>query len=349
MYREKVSIGFVGCGDHATRALFPVIPTIPEIELTAVCDLKEELAKRNARNFGAKRWYTDVDKMLSEEELDGVIICGPPQMHCEIGRKCLDKGLPIFVEKPSAISSKEAVKLAEYARKKGLWGSVAYMKRYSVCYKMAKEIVKREEFGKINIVEARFSNGPYPKIWGIEENARAFLIGQVIHIFNLIRFFAQEVKEVYAKLRQVTSDKFGYAITLEFKNGAIGVLNLNALEKPDWCASEKFIITGEDAWLEIENMVHLRYHPKDAPVKGFEVGGRYQTIQWQPDWTELMSTKSEGAFGYRGEIENFALSLLGKEKPRADLFDGAKDLQIAEAVWKSAQEAKVVKVGGNHD
>jgi len=39
--------------------------------------------RRNARDFGALRWYTDVDEML-KEELDGVVIVGPTQMHCEV-------------------------------------------------------------------------------------------------------------------------------------------------------------------------------------------------------------------------------------------------------------------------
>lgn len=344
MSEEKAKIGFVGCGAHATASLYPAIHTIPQIDLVAVCDLKEELARRNARNFGARRWYTDLAKMLREEELDGAIVVGPPQMQSEVGRQCIDAGLPIFVEKPSAISYKAALDLAEYARKKGLWGAVAYMKRFSTAYRMAKEIVAREEFGRVSLLEVRFANGPYPAIWGIKENAKAFLIGQVIHMFNLVRFFAGEVSEVYARLKQVTPDKFGYMINLEFKEGTIGMLNLNALETPEWCASEKFIVTGIDNWLEVDNIIHLRYHPKNAPVKGFEVAGRYQSIEWQPDWTELMATKAEGCFGYRGELENFALSLLKKAKPSSDLFDGAKDMQIAEAVWESATTKKIIKL-----
>lgn len=344
MDTKKARIGFVGCGGHATHSLYPAIHLIPEFDLVAVCDLKEELAKRNARMFGALRYYTDLAKMLREEQLDGAVVCGVPQMHCEVGRQCLDAGLPIFVEKPSAVSYKDAVKLAEHADKRRLWGSVAYMKRYSVCYNMAKTIVAREEFGKLSALEARFSNGPYPAIWGIEENARAFLIGQVVHIFNLARFFAGEAAEIYAKLNQVAVDRFGYAITVGFASGVVGVMNLNALESSEWKISERLALSGYDCWLEVEDMIHLRYHPKLAPVTGFTPYGRSQTIEWRPDWTELLANKSVGAFGYKGELQNFARSCLGLDKPKATLWDGAKDLQISEAVWKSAQTGKVVKI-----
>ena len=146
---KRAKIGFVGCGGHATGSLYPMIHLIPEIDLVAVCDLKEELAKRNARNFGARRWYTDLDKMFSEEELDGVIICGPPKMHCEIGKQCLEAGLPIFVEKPSAISYKEAIDLANYSEKKNLFGGVAFMKRYSTGYRMARALPRKKNLVKL--------------------------------------------------------------------------------------------------------------------------------------------------------------------------------------------------------
>jgi len=52
---KKVKIGFIGCGSYVTSSLYPAIHIIPEIDLVAVCDLKEDLAKRDARNFGARR------------------------------------------------------------------------------------------------------------------------------------------------------------------------------------------------------------------------------------------------------------------------------------------------------
>ena len=339
---KKAKIGWVGCGRHASN-LAKEIYDIPEFDLVAVCDLNEELARRNARKCGAGKWYTDISKMLSEEELDGAVVIGPPQMHCEVGKQCLDAGLPIFVEKPSAISYKEALDLAEYAEKKGLFGTIAYMKRHSTCYQIAKIIGEKEEFGKVGEIEVRFSNGPYPALWGIKEASKSFLIGQVVHIFNLIRFFGGEVDEVYARLNEVDENHFGFAITIAFKSGAVGVMNLNSLESPGDNAkvSEYLAVSGYECWIEIKDMVSLHYHPRCRHISEFYPAGRSQTTTWQPDWTELAGTE---AFGYRNELQNFARVLLKQEKLKADLFDGAKDLQIIEAVWESSQTKKPVKI-----
>lgn len=346
MERRRIKIGFVGCGRHATYALYPMIPTTPEINLIAVCDLKEKLAKRNARNFGARRWYTDLDKMLSKEKLDGAIIVGFPQMQCKLGRACLDAGLPIFVEKPSAVSYKEAVDLAEYADRKNLFGMVAFMRRFATCYRMAKQIVEKEEFGKISFIDVKFSEGPYGPAWGIKEASRSFLVGSAVHLFDLIRHFGGEVAEVYAKLNQISDNQCGYAITVEFKNGVVGVMNLNvALETADWKLCERFNISGDSCYVKVIDMLYLKYRPKQTYLPEFAPDGRNQTFTWQPDWGEFpWNYGSEKMFGYRGEIEHFVHCLLNLVKPKPDLWDGAKDLRISEAVWESVQSKKPVKI-----
>ncbi len=344
MTDRKARIGFVGCGSHATSVLYPTLHRIPHLELVAVCDLKEELAKRNARFFGALRWYTDVREMLEKEELDGVIIVGPPQMHVEVGKICLDAGKPIFVEKPSAISYKEALSLARYAEERGLWGAVAYMKRYAVGYRMAKHIATSPEFGGVHFLQIEFSNGPYPAIWGIEDPAKAFLIGQAVHLFNLARFFGGEIVEVQAKLYRLNANMFAFAIVGQFQSGVPFVMNLNSLEAKDWKIRERLCLSGNGCYLEVIDKVQLRYRPRELLFSDFKVGGRTQVVTWSPEWTELMATKAEGAFGYQAEVEAFVRACLGEGKPASDLWDGAKDLQIAEAVWESANTGKPVSL-----
>jgi len=352
---KAAKIAFVGCGGHATGSLYPTIHTIPEFDLVAVCDKQKELAERNARNFGARRMYTDLDTMFAQEKLDGAVIVGPPQMHYEVGKRCLDAGLPIFVEKPSALTYKEALELAEYAKKRKLYGAMAFMKRSSTAYRMAKGIVAKKEFGRPTALEVRFCNGRYPAIWGIKEPERAYLIGQAVHIFDLIRFFGGDVSEIYATLsvfkRYEAAANFAYAISVRFKDGAVGVMNMNACQGPSFQMSEYFMVAGMECWLEVRDMVELNYHANTKPMPelinplaGYGTMGRAQIFQWRPEFTEYLGSKAEGMVGYAGELQNFARKILGLDELRADLFDGAKALQIAEAIWESSQAGKAVKI-----
>jgi len=121
-------------------------------------------------------------------------------------------------------------------------------------------------------------------------------------------------------------------------------MNLNSLEASDWKINVRLAISGDGCFLEVEDMLHLRYRPRTLPFREFNVGGRTQRIEWNPEWTELMATKAEGAFGYRDEIESFARACLGEDKPQSTLWDGAKDLQVSEGVWESVSSDKVVRM-----
>lgn len=349
---KRAHLGFVGCGNFSTSSLYPVLSTIPEIELSAICDRHEDRASRNAKMFGAGKYYTDLEKMLSCEKLDGAVIVGRPGMHYEVGKRCLEAGLPIYVEKPSANTVREALQLAELAENKGLFGAVGFMKRQSTCYKMAKKITgSKNEFGEISAIEVRFANGRYPdlKAWGWENGpAYSFLVAQCVHVFDLVRFFCGEIEEVYAGLNEVEHFRedaiFAYAATLKFKNGAVGVMNINSSQGPDFEMSEYLHIAGRECSLEVKDMMELQYRANKKVMPEFDGSGRSQIFAWKPDFSEIAASTAGGLIGYRGEMQNFARALLGLEKPGANLKDGAKALQIADGIWKSAQTGKAVKL-----
>ena len=110
---EQIRLGFIGCGGHASGSLYPNLPSINTIDLVATCALIEAKAQRNARNYGAKVWYTDYQKMIAAEDLDAVAIVGSPQMHTELGIACLNAGLHIFIEKPPSVNADEAMRILE--------------------------------------------------------------------------------------------------------------------------------------------------------------------------------------------------------------------------------------------
>ena len=70
---EKIRVGYLGCGGHSYRNVYPCFQYAPT-DLMAVCDLNEERARHYARQFGARRHFTDYQEMLSECELDAVFV-----------------------------------------------------------------------------------------------------------------------------------------------------------------------------------------------------------------------------------------------------------------------------------
>ncbi len=336
---DKVKIAFIGCGGHASAQLYPMFHRIGEIDLVAVVDQVEEKRLHAQRQFGALRGYADVEEMLDKENPEGVCISGPPQMHYEVGKQVLRRGIPIFVEKPSAIDFAHAYDLAESARKAGTFGMTAFMKRFATAYEKAKEITQREEFGPVSMVSVRYTHGAYPSIWGIPERALVCLIGNQCHAFDLARYYGGDVKELYARLCDQGEGRFAFAVTLQFENGAVGLLNSNATDDPGWNIRETLNVSGILCSVDVENMIQLNYRPSK---------------QWAPElgpWREGMYAEPHAVAhsmggrwsGYEGELRHFAQCIRGTVQNRASLYDGAASLAIAEAIWESAHSGRPVQ------
>lgn len=330
----QAKLAFIGCGSFATASLFPNIHLVPEIDLVAVCDIVREKAEMNARNFGARRVYTDLEEMLDKEELDGVFVVGPAPQQYELAPHVLRRGIPVYTEKPSANTSQQARELAEIAEENNTWGQVGFMKRFCHVYLMAKDIISREEFGPLHLIKCKFSQGPYPQIWGIDSAKRSMLIGQLCHIFDLVRFFGGDVKTVQAMFHGATDTQFAYLVNLEFQSGAHGQLDLNGLEhKAGFRDIEEVLqLVGLETHVICEDMMRLRWQSKDDFTTAVPERGRY-SHEFHPAWSSFNSHK---AFGYTGEVAHFAKRCLGLVEGGPDLWDSYKSLQLGEAIYESA-------------
>ena len=340
---RKARLAFIGAGGFATSALYPNIHKVPQIDLVAVCDLDEEKARRNARNFGAREVYTDADRMLDEQQPDGVFVIGPAPMQYEVAPVVLKRGIPVYVEKPSANTSAEAKELAELAEANGTWGQCGFMKRFAYVYRMAKEIMQREEFGDLNMVTIHFGQGPYPQIWGIDSARRAMLIGQLCHIFDLTRFLGGDVATVQALYREVTPTQFAYLVNLTFKSGAIGQLDLNGLEtKTGFRDIREWVkLVGFESRIECDGMQSLKWQPRDDWMDFPEHTGPF-TCNYDPAWTGISDSRAN--FGYLGEVRHFALRCLGEVDGGPDLWDSYESLRLGEAVYEATETGGVVKL-----
>ncbi len=341
MATGKVRVAFIGCGGHANHSLYPVLHRINEIDLVAVVDKVEEKRLKVQRTFGALNAYAKVDEMLDKEQPEGVCIVGPPQMHYEVGMQVFERGIPIFVEKPSSIDFEHAYSLAEAARKTGTFGMTAFMKRFATAYEEAKAITTSPEFGPVSMVSVRYTHGAYPLIWGLEPEPLCCLVGNQCHAFDLVRFFGGDVTEVYAKLCDHGQGRFAFAVTLEFENGAVGLLNSNATDDPAWNIRETLNVSGLLCSVDVEDMIYLDYRPRER------WSANLQRVPWRQGMYALPHAVAYGQggqyLGYDGELRHFANCIRTGEAPRSSLYDGAAALAIAEAIWESARTGKTVQ------
>ena len=336
---DQVRIGFVGCGNLSTRMLYPSIAKIPELDLVACCDLKEELAKRNARAFGARRHYTDVEKMLASEELDAALVVGPPQMHKAVGSIVMGHGLHLYTEKPIALTIDEAREMVALGDEKGVFTQVGHMMRHAAPVQAAKRLVESPDFGKITFVESKYFTGPSVGAWGVEDAAWCYMLVQAIHPTDLARHFGGDIVRVCATECHGEGHRGAYSVAVEFASGAAGFLNLNG-SFPGWNTGLE--VTGDKgAFVGIDNMRELRYMGPDAWLSRDDTVGVGQTSY---AWDSVGADSGEARMGYHGEMLHFAKSILAGTPPYPSHRDALKAMLVCQAILESVERRESVDV-----
>lgn len=311
---EPLRVGFIGCGRHATKMLYPSLH-LARMELVAVCDLDEAKARRNAKWFGAERFYTDHRRMLGEESLEAVLICTGPATHAQMALDCVERKLPVFVEKPPALNLAEAEQLRERSETLGVPVMVGTMKRHALIYRHMKEIITSPDFGSISAVQAKMAVG-----WG-NGNGFSLLLDTGIHFFDLLRFLMGEVAEVsYCKYEREATH-ISYAILLRFGSGAVGTLFIS--DQHLWArANERVEITGDGQFVVADNLIRLIHYRPDGDVSVWEPG------------LSIPNDENNYAFiaGYAGELQAFVRAIRENEPMHAGLADACVAMEIIKRI-----------------
>jgi len=335
-------VGFIGCGRHATKMLYPSLH-LAQMELVAVCDLDEAKAQRNAHWFGAERFYTDHRRMLDEKRLDAVLICTGPASHAALALDCIERGLPIFVEKPPALNLDQVERLRERSEALAVPVMVGTMKRHALIYRRMKEVIESSDFGPISAVQAKMAVG-----WK-NGNGFALLLDVGIHLIDLLRFLVGDVTEVVHRKYERNGTHISYAILLTFASGAVGSLFVS--DQHQWMrANERVEITGDGQFVIADNLVRLAHYHPNGEVVVWEPG---QSIPNDENLYYFIS-------GYAGELQAFAEAIRQGKPMHASLADACAEMRVIKAIepeeayikgaqdfahWQSENSWLQVKVG----
>ena len=327
---EIVKVGFVGCGTQSTHNIYPMLK-YSRCKLVAVCDADEGVARRNANLFGAgDAFYTNADKMLDEQELDGVFVVGPSPMHYEVGSKVLARGIPLFVEKPPAPTLAQAEEMVALARKNKTIFMVGFMKRHGLPVKKAREMIDAGSF----VPSAGFFKYGH---WAMT-NLNDMLFSMCSHPIDLAISFFGDVAEVNSTLYRDARNAISLAVTLRFESGKWAQLMLDASQPR---IQERVEISGTydggNALLVVDNADHMELHRQGrvgidvlAPLPDINPQFDLADIQiWRPDNGIPNMGQTRHFFqGFAGEVREFADAILEKREPNPSGADSLKTMRV---------------------
>jgi inositol 2-dehydrogenase len=298
--------------------------TVSEVDLVAIADPNEEVARSAAARFGAREYFMDYRHLLERKDIQAVVIATPTGTHVEVIQAAAAAGKHIFTEKPLSLTlrgSDQAIAAVESA---GVKMQVGFMRRFDPAYVMAKQKIDGGLIGNPVIFKGV---GRDPKRTSLEfarrENSGGLIMDMGIHDFDLARWLmGAEVERVssegdclvFPELKEV-GDIDNAVINLKFKNGAVG--NIDVSRNAVYGYDIRTEILGSQGGLMIGKM------QQTATLVLTREGVSHDTVPY------FMERFPEA---YAAEIREFAACIEQDRTPSV----GGKDARMATAIGIAA-------------
>ncbi|HKP84740.1 MAG TPA: bi-domain-containing oxidoreductase, partial [Blastocatellia bacterium] len=141
--RDELKVALVGAGNLARWAHLPNLKKISNVSLRAICSASGARAKSYARRFGAEYCCSDYAEILSDADVDVVMILSRNQHHAPQALAALRAGKHVFLEKPMALTEEECVALCRAVEETGKQLTVGFNRRFSPFYVEQKKQLSR--------------------------------------------------------------------------------------------------------------------------------------------------------------------------------------------------------------
>jgi len=155
-----IKLGVIGCGGIATHQLNSVWED-ERFELVAGADIRPGQLDIFKEKFGLGQGYEDYRVMLREAELEAVMICTPTYLHAEMVIAAAEAGVPIFCQKPMAMSSYDCYRMIQATQAGQVGLQVGFVRRFDNDWGTLKAVVESGELGR-PLVWRQTAGGPGP-------------------------------------------------------------------------------------------------------------------------------------------------------------------------------------------
>jgi predicted dehydrogenase/threonine dehydrogenase-like Zn-dependent dehydrogenase len=186
--KDELRFALVGAGNLVRWEHLPALQKIPNTKLQAVYSSRGAKGKGYGIRFKAEYTTSDYEDILSDREVDVVLVASRHREHAAQTVAALKSGKHVFVEKPMAISEQECREILRAVRESGKQVTVGFNRRFAPFYaEMKNQIAKRTGAAVINIrMNASYMTSDF---WGATIEEGGAIIGEAVHMVDLMRFF----------------------------------------------------------------------------------------------------------------------------------------------------------------
>lgn len=337
----------IGCGRISPNHI--VAAQKNHLEIVAICDLDKRNMKDKILKFRlpeSVKCYTDYKEMLAKEKPELIAIATESGKHAQIALDCMTLGhANLIIEKPIALSLKDADEIIGTARKENLKVCACHQNRFNKSIQKIREAVEMERFGRMfhgtaHIRWARdyeyYSRAKWRGTW--EQDGGA-LMNQCIHNIDLLRWMMGDGIDCVVgmtdriKHNYIEAEDLGIAL-IKFTNGAYGMIEGTTNVYPS----------------NLEETLYLFGEKGTVKAGGSSVNiieeWRFADVLDNPE--EIKAQFHENppnvyGYGHTPLYKDVVNAIETDRQPYVDAEAGKRALELVLAIYQSAATGEIVK------
>jgi len=327
---ETIKLGIIGAGNVVREYHLPDFLKVKDVKIEALCDVDIKKAKKLVKLYklNTTKVFSDY-KNLIELDLDAVSIATPNYLHCKMAIDALNSGKDVLVEKPMAISMREADRMISTSQKNKRILMVNQKSRFTPETEAIRKIIRDGTLGNIlNIGMVTSHKGPNAK-WFFQKkySGGGCTIDLGIHAVDSIRY------TVNTEAKEVVCFAFTMRKNIDVEDNSFLIIKFNdntfATVESSWCRNPgeySIIINCEKGSLRI------------GPYTGYKIiMGRNKSRM-----SRVLNIPAKSKYG--NLYEYFIKCIRTREKPITSGEVVQKSLEIVLAAIKSARTGKIIRL-----
>ena len=324
-------IGFGYWGPKLARA----ISLAHNAELFCIVESNRLVHQEIRESYPKVEIYESLEEIRFIKQISGVVIATPPATHVGLASKCLEFGMSVLVEKPLAMTTKEAIEIKLIAEKLGLIAMPAHTFLFNPAIIWAKEFIDLGNVGEILYLYGQRLN-----------------LGQIRHDVDVLWSLAPHDVSIFDYIIGERADSVSATGSSNLQNGINDVAflslnyprNIKAHTHVSWLdpsKTRKVTIVGTRKMIEIDDT------SINAPVRVFDKSAylvrdpsdSFASFKYQVHSGEVVTPSIVQKEPLLCEIEDFASAIISKTIPKTNMDDAISVAAVLNAASSSIRNS----------
>lgn len=340
----ELKYALIGCGRIALNHI--VAAQNSKCCIVGLCDVSKQAMETLAKKANlppSVLYFTDYKELIDKCKPDVVSIATPSGLHASIAIYCCENNIHTIIEKPVALSLKDAYAIQRSSQKGNVKVTVCHQNRYNKAVKAAYQLVLEKKLGDVysliaNILWNRDKSYYQLSSWrGTWEMDGGVLMNQGIHNIDLLRWLSggaiNSVASFIGNIHhpEINTEDIGSAI-VKFDNDCIGTIN---------CTSNVYPTNLEETLYILGTKGTIKLGGKS--VNNID----HMVVDGISDTNKIVMENSIEppniyGHGHTPLFQDFISSIINDNVPYISLQEGIKSLELVLGIYKAAHDNKII-------